>query len=179
MLLKWVEEFLSSTAGVLMSAATIFGVCAGIYKWAKRQKETLDKIYDQVHNNGGTSLKDAIDRVEAFAYASLRMTEKAYWFNNKDGECLIASPGLAKLFGGTPEQIEGWGAFTFIAPEDRDTVRKEWLSAVQERREFDYEFSILRPTGERIRAKGHGIPVVTQGTHELIGFLGWTEAINT
>ena len=53
-----------SSSDKLVIALFLFAQTAGIIKFFFRLEKRLDKIEYQLYNNGGESMKDAVDRIE-------------------------------------------------------------------------------------------------------------------
>ncbi len=60
-----VDEFLMMTAGLVGAIAVIIGGGVAVYRFITSAiHKRLDSIDGQLHRNGGSSLRDAIDRIE-------------------------------------------------------------------------------------------------------------------
>ena len=60
-----IDDFLIWTAGVVIAITAIAGGLAALYRLLTSSlSKRLDDIGSQLRRNGGTSLRDAIDRIE-------------------------------------------------------------------------------------------------------------------
>jgi hypothetical protein len=60
-----IDDFLLWTAGVVAAVTVIAGGLAALYRLLTQSlSRRLDGISSQLHRNGGSSLRDAIDRIE-------------------------------------------------------------------------------------------------------------------
>ena len=60
-----IDDFLLWTAGVVAAVTVIAGGLAALYRLLTASlSRRLDAISRELHNNGGTSLRDAVDRIE-------------------------------------------------------------------------------------------------------------------
>ncbi len=56
---------LASVAGCIVSFGVIYrGVVRPVYRWATRLEKAISHVEMNMKNNGGSSLRDAIDRIE-------------------------------------------------------------------------------------------------------------------
>ena len=56
---------LASIAGCVVSIGVIYrGVVRPIYRWATRLDKAISHVEMNMKNNGGSSMRDAIDRIE-------------------------------------------------------------------------------------------------------------------
>lgn len=60
-----VTHVLASISGCIVSVGIIYrGVVRPIYRWAQRLERTMSFVEAQVVPNGGSSLRDAVNRIE-------------------------------------------------------------------------------------------------------------------
>ena len=60
-----IDDFLLWTAGIVIAVTAIAGGLAALYRLLTGSlSKRLDNISSQLHRNGGSSLRDAIDRIE-------------------------------------------------------------------------------------------------------------------
>lgn len=60
-----VVSVLATIAGSIVSIGVIYrGVVRPIFRWAQRLDKAITTVEMHMNNNGGTSLRDAIDRIE-------------------------------------------------------------------------------------------------------------------
>ena len=168
-------EWLTTTAGIITAVSVITAAGIGVFKFMKSVGKALAYIQAELVPNGGGSLRDAINRIEALQLAGLQLTGKAYWLSNPAGECTFASVKLATLMGKTPDQILGWGWVSAVALDDREKCRKEWDAAVKDHREFHLKYSYVHEDGTKVGVVGHAIPVIHAQTKAIIGMIGWAE----
>ena len=56
---------LGSIAGCIISIGVIYrGVVRPVYRWATRLEKAISHVESHMNNNGGASMRDAIDRIE-------------------------------------------------------------------------------------------------------------------
>ena len=60
-----IDDFLLWTAGIVIAVTAIAGGLAALYRLLTGSlSKRLDVISSQLHRNGGSSLRDAVDRIE-------------------------------------------------------------------------------------------------------------------
>ena len=60
-----IDDFLLWTAAIVVAITAIAGGLAALYRLLTASlSRRLDTISRELHNNGGTSLRDAVDRIE-------------------------------------------------------------------------------------------------------------------
>jgi uncharacterized membrane protein len=60
-----IDDFLLWTAGIVIAVTAIAGGLAALYRLLTSSlSKRLDDICSQLRRNGGTSLRDAVDRIE-------------------------------------------------------------------------------------------------------------------
>ena len=175
------DSWVTQIAGLIVGLSTIVGGSVKASRWAAHQKTVGDKILAEFAPNGGSSLRDSINRIEALQFTSLRMTGKAYWTSRANGEAEYISPALAAIMGGSQEQFIQNGWIGAVDQECRKMVVNEWNSSVNDCREFDCEYAYLHPNGTRVNVRGHALPMTAKasdGKMKVIGYLGWVEVLS-
>lgn len=118
----------------------------------------LDKVLKEVLPNGGSSLRDSINRVEKNIKLiesnvsiindkvdnledthriALNMQQIAFWISGKQGEITYASPSMCKLVKRVESEMLGNGWISCISHEDTMRISKAWELSVEENRTFD------------------------------------------
>lgn len=134
-------QFVGAIVPALMSAAIAWVVATWrVRKKASRELRTslaniegsLNLIREQVFTNGGASLRDAINRIEAnqaiqaaFQWAHHDHESTPIW--ESDSSCAIrqSNPAFAKLLGVSVEEMKAYGWMSMIHEDDLDGVKQE------------------------------------------------------
>ena len=182
-------------SGGLTALATISVLFAKVYKNIKRSfeqiawlfseqhdhqiiKASLDEIALQLTNNGGTSLKDAIDRIEhkqdfmtARMQTHLHTNDKALFETDREGYIIYINKAYQKLtgLGGGDAKEMGW--VNVIDSKDRDRVVKSWFNAVKARRDFDEHLDLITADGQVCRARATAY-IIRDGKGRMLGHIG-------
>lgn len=138
----------------------------------------MQDLRDQLRTNGGTSLRDAVDRIErASNLNAARVSALTNFFDvgvfeaDMNGGFIYANRKLCELTGYFPDQHLGAGWVMTVHPDDRDRVFEEWRSAAEFKREFMSTFRFQRLDGTSIVVECHSVPMKDH-TGKIIGFCG-------
>ena len=169
------------TAESIAAITAIIAAILGAGRWASRQHRLLQNIANEFLPNGGSSLRDQNNRIEATLNASLRMTGRPFWRSDSQGVATYISPVLAQVMGGSQEQFVQNGWIGAVPESDRTRVVDAWMKAVQDNREFDCRYAYQHPDGTLVPVHGYAIPLVVDSAGEaprrVIGYLGWVEVL--
>lgn len=179
----------TDTIGIILKSAAVItavGVLSAfIYKniilpvknlfiQAKSAWSAIQFIMADMKPNGGSSLRDAIDRIDRATSMSKERThalvaalDLPVWESDDRGNCVWASPKLCDLWGLTQDEMKGYGWITGVAEKDREVVRTEWDRAVREKRRFSMVYNTVTGT----KMLGHSI-CVKDGRENVIGHIG-------
>lgn len=172
---QYLRRFLLATARPLFKG--IARMLVGEDPRIEHLHDKLELILQEIRPNGGTSLRDAINRIELNS-AHMRERQTAF-FNYQDvavfeadakGLWTWANRGFLNLVQMSLDELQGRGWVNSIAPESRAFVEKEWSDCVAEDRAFSAEYFIRRDD-ETIKVFAVAHPLRSQG--KLIGFLGF------
>lgn len=137
----------------------------------------ISYIESQLKTNGGSSIKDAIARIEqrqiAAEQRSLYIIDadgiSGAFETGADGKWIRGSMGLSRLLSRSFEEIADNNWIQIVAEEEREEVLKSWESAIEHKTIFNKKFTII------IREKPHKVncaafPMVLK--KDLIGYFG-------
>lgn len=154
-----------------------FGSEKEIYDFKKFIDEKLKNIYDQVTTNGGTSLRDSVDRMEirlnimderfkAMSEANIMGLYEC----DTDGHCTWVSHAWSELTGLSVEEAKGNGWVKGVDEGDRISVANEWNECIKDQRSFHAIFNMINRTGTKTLVKSAARPVYYK--NKLVGFIG-------
>ena len=113
--------------------------------------EKLEMILLQLVPNGGSSIKDSLDRIEdkqsffsSFLQAQMHVNQKAIFQTDEEGKCIWVNRPHARLTGFQSSEVMGDGWINVIAPECRQRTMAKWEDAVEAGREFDENLWYLK-----------------------------------
>jgi PAS domain S-box-containing protein len=144
----------------------------------------IDKIFTEITPNGGTSIKDKVDKIDK-DLVLVRERQRALMADDKDamfetdlnGNCNWVNRTYTRLVQRNPSELMGHGWVNAIAQEDRDAIVQGWYKSVKEDREFTGDFKFLTPEGTLIpcqirsyrMADSHGRAIAYQGRISTLG----------
>lgn len=153
--------------------------------WLKKRFNQLSDLYLKVQKiseefspNGGSTLRDAINRIEdkitlqeQKTLAIIKSFPIGTWISDKHGKCVDVNRSLCKIMGRTESEIKGDNWSNWIHPDERDDVFEEWHRAVNNMMTFDMAYRYVLPDGRIQKVHGVAYQLRTE-QNELIGFLG-------
>lgn len=150
-----------------------------------RNERMLQAIIKELHPNGGSSLRDLLNRIETklerthrAAKITLKMQRLyeeheglAAFLTDSEGRCIYANANYLALVGLTHDEIliNGWK--NVIDEAVREDVANAWDAAVRDRRDFHWTIQYIRyRTGEKFLARCDAYCVTDEDT--IIGWIG-------
>lgn len=139
---------------------------------------SLKLITEQLVPNGGSSLRDSIDRLESNSVVMGQIHGVLLTTNNvalvrmdSDGHVIEVSDPLCWLLGRSREELLGNNWISAINDEDREEVETEWNSAMEADRNFESRFCFDLNDGTKVKVymKVQPTPSI-RGKHQ--GFMG-------
>lgn len=166
----------------ITGVATALGGLFAIFKYGKKiflkikapitriaqTHEKIDKIFQEIGSNGGSSLKDKINSIDIEVKANskelkinsemteiiynqqtyiLNKSDKALFRSNERGELVWVNKKYLELFGRTPEELRGFGWINIIHFDDRDKVEKDWGYSVKNQIAYESEYRAVAKNG--------------------------------
>lgn len=167
-----------------------FGIVTGlIWKvWLKQKFKEVNDLYQKIQviagefrPNGGSTLRDAINRIETKVSLQQQTTTaiiKSFpigtWISDEKGRCVDVNKNLCKITGRTETELKGdnWTNWIF----EKDDVIEEWQRCVTNDSNFDHEYHYV--LSDRKKQKVHGVAQRLKNEKgDLVGFLGTLEPI--
>ena len=182
---------IAEIGGALGAVAAIFSYTRKFFKWITYHQEKIEKfskiIEYELANNGGKSLKDAVDRIESLVLtveARQRgffqaQTQDGLFEAKANGDFIYVNSTWSRITGVQPTEAVGSGWTSAVHVDDRDQVLEEWLDCAKYEREFDMKFRFKTLDGIITDVHTHAVPIRSVKTNEVIGFLGVVEVTKT
>lgn len=138
----------------------------------------LKKILAETKNNGGSSLKDQIDRIESsikhlavWVEASQHLTTKPMFKADEAGRFTWVNLAFARMLGLGFEDLKGYGWLNYVHGEDVERVSREWAESIKDKRKFESIFKVKNSFDTNLKTvKARAFPVSL--AQETLGFLG-------
>lgn len=113
--------------------------------------DKLDILIKEFKPNGGSSLKDQINRLENAMSLSeaqrlllLNNVNNGVWASDVNGNCIWANEPLIKSVQGTVDDFVGTNWENIIYPPDRQKVSDEWMRAIRQKRDFNLHYRLYK-----------------------------------
>lgn len=153
-------------------------VCGIVWKIGSKVIKSVEHVSAQMVPNGGSSIRDAIDRIEngvAFSERRSRIAydqpdkPRGYFELDATGNCTFASPKWCSLHGANVEDALGTGWLNFVDDGERFDIQDSLTASISGSRAFVCRY--LGANGVRFRLHADR---VTRGP-VLVGFIGFVE----
>jgi PAS domain S-box-containing protein len=139
----------------------------------------LDEIIKELKPNGGSSIKDQLNRLETAVSISqaerlllLDSIPQGVFTSDTKGRWLWVNDALRKTVGGSLAEFVGNNWENTVSTEDRETVVREWTRAVEQRRDFNLYFNMTNLDTNETK-KVHVIATPANNfNNEIIGWNG-------
>ena len=158
----------AATIEALAKLSSAFFILAGLawafLKWVVPFFGNINRSWNELHDivkelkpNGGSSIKDAVVRLDKAVAQLVTNTEiisSKQWAlvatqpspvfeTDNEGRCIRANTSYMNLAERDFEQLKGYGWENFLHSEDRELVSDEWQEAVRKRRAFDLRYRVV------------------------------------
>ena len=180
------EQLLLKLKDWIELLAPISIMCTGLWKFFLKKKfDEVTQLYskvqiiaDEFRPNGGSTLRDAIDRIEdkiniqeQKTIAIIKSLPLGTWISDKNGKCIDVNKSLCTIMHRVESEIKGDNWSNWIHPDEKEEVFAEWRRCVDNMINFDMNYRYVLPDG-RVQ-KVHGVAYqLRTDKGELVGFLG-------
>lgn len=139
---------------------------------------TIERIDYELKPNGGSSVKDAINRIESKinlqdqkVLALIKSMPYGTFISDSDGNWTDVNLTLCRITGRTESELEGRDWLNWIDEKHKSGVILEWERAIKNKMVFDVEVNYSNPTGEYIPLRFSGNQLKNE-KDELVGYFG-------
>jgi PAS domain S-box-containing protein len=136
----------------------------------------IQKIEAELKPNGGSSIRDAINRIESKLTATdqkmmalLKTMPYGMWLSDSNGRCIDMNLALCNITGRSESELigENWSKWV----KEKTLVYEEWSRCIENEIDFEMEYTFIKPDKTEIRVKGTALQI--RGIKgELLGFVG-------
>lgn len=186
-----VPEWIGYITAVGTLLASIYYGIKKILKGAKaistfieEGKKTNLIVHRELQTNGGSSIRDAITRIDQrvvitearsrILYSYLKI---AFWEASSNGEIVHASVQLCTVTNRTPEDILGWNWIDIVHVDDRDRVVETWRESISQKRNFKLQFRFVTPDNIEVPVEAIAY-AIRSAAHLIIQYVGVIKALN-
>lgn len=191
---KWLEENITAAIGAGTAILSLIGILWKIGRFAKTERDKFLALFDlpakidgiaaQLVTNGGSTIRDAIVRIEKRQCRESEKTrflieggEYACFEADEKGRCIYVNHPYMTLIGRTHEQdVLGMNWRHVIHEDDREMVLQSWDRAVQEGRLFEERFAYQKENGEKIKVYCKAYPMYDYNSN-VVGWFGIVKSI--
>lgn len=117
------------------------------------------------------SLQENVCVVSQRQLAVHNLDSVGIWETDSVGLCRYVNPAMAVLAGYGVEVFTGLGWKNTVHPDDVDDLNEGWSSAVEDKRDFSFQYRFLRPDGSIVPVKITGKRMFGP-KGEVIGWIG-------
>lgn len=138
----------------------------------------LSIVHKQVTSNGGSSISDAVDRIEwklgellAISEILQQISNKPLFRTNNQGDYSWVNMAYMERFDVGLEDVRGSGWLDMIPENERESVARVWRASIKDKRKFEDIFCVKSEEDNcfmKIRCKAY--PIIVK--EELRGYLG-------
>jgi len=155
-------------------------LCAAIaaiarFSWKGWQSfKTVSEIAKEFKPNGGSSFRDRLDKLQdtmdsigTMNNVCLDLIQFPLLKADKDGHVFWVNRQFIHEAEVSETEVMGLGWLNLVADDHRETVKSQWLSAVEDARSLNVEFEVVHGCTATLVA----LPLISQ-KHGLIGMVG-------
>ena len=159
-----------------LAFVTILGL---IWRFGISVIHRIEKIASQFVPNGGSTLRDAIDRVErsvAFSEKRSRISydladsRKGIFETDASGACTHVSNSWCTIHQMQRDEALGWGILNALDIHDQKSFELALDNAIEGKRSFDYTYRSRLGRSVRVHAEK-----VVSATGAFLGYIGQVE----
>jgi PAS domain S-box-containing protein len=192
------NQFLKEVFGISVIGKKIYKGAPMVWKWIMRSsihRKEMDNKLDiliqdmkhvkvQVEYNGGSSMKDAVRRIEQKVdYNVMRMnimdmcSDRMTFKMDKNGSCTFINDSFLKCFGYAENDILEFSFENIIHEDDVPGIRLKWQRAIDKKSRFYDEQRIYDVHGTEFKVIVRAYPVI-EDNGNLKEFYGTIDIIN-
>lgn len=184
-------EWIAAKVGIIAGLVTGLGIIwkklvepcldatGGHINKIKRLISEIEKITHEFRPNGGSSIRDAINRIEARLISlervqgALRQDGPLGIFQcTTDGKNVDVNRTYCRWLGVSKQDLMGWGWRSYLADASaREDYDNEWKQAFEEGRECEFTIAFKTSDGEIVHYLVHTYPLADQN-NKVTQFLG-------
>lgn len=187
--IKFILTTLKDWIGLLAPFGIVFGFLWKV--WLKKRYEEgrdlyqkIQKMAEEFRPNGGSTLRDAINRIEEKVtiqeqktLAIIKSMPLGTWTADQNGKFNDLNKTMCRITGRTESELKGDNWSNWVHPEEKEDVFDEWKRCVQNDLNFDMEFNFILPNGNKQKVHASAYQL-RDATGRLVGFLGTLSSIN-
>jgi len=139
----------------------------------------INKIAAELTPNGGSSLRDAVNRIEFRQIidgernrAVLNESDHAMFEADRNGNCIWANKTYLSKVGRNLDEISGNGWMNCIDSLNKDDVIAAWELAINQKTNFEYIYKMIDSRNDTTFNVKCRATVLHNGKNEVVGWFG-------
>lgn len=144
----------------------------------------IDVIYAQMFTNGGSTVRDSLNRIEnRIAVVERKQTvyimdtHNGSYESDAKGNLISVNRTYCRWTGRSEQELTGHGWLNTISEDDRLRVDEAWGYAVDNEIELELSYTMVNTDGKEFNVKCKAIPIKS-GVGILIGYFGTIDKDN-
>jgi PAS domain S-box-containing protein len=140
-------------------------------------------IASEMTPNGGKSIKDVVNKIETrvnqIDARQVLNSERVRALStdapvgvqefDADGKLIWANRTYLRMISRDLTEVLGYGWINSVLPEDRDSVKTDWLESVRQGSAYENEYRTIKPDGTITRISARA--TIMRSNDEVIGFV--------
>lgn len=138
-----------------------------LFKKIRSTTDIIEKIYNEFKPNGGSSMRDSINRLENdirnlnhFKFAILNTDERPIFLTDDKGKYIFANLSYLSLADRELEEVLNSGWMNNVKLNERTIVHNEWNNAINDKRNFELQYTFVNREGNEYNV--HSIALVNK-----------------
>lgn len=153
--------------------------------WLKKKIDEANDLYKTVQiiasefkPNGGSSLRDAINRIESKVdlqeqkiVGLIKSSPVGTWISDQNGKYIDVNKTLCVILDRTESEIKGDNWTNWLHADDKVSVISEWHRVIKNQIDFNMSYRFVLPDGkiQKVHATAYQLK---SDKGDMIGFLG-------
>lgn len=128
-----------------------------LVRLVKQKVELLDDVATTLKPNGGSSIRDVLDRLDSRTRlleerqrAGMDLNPAPFFEADAEGHCVFVNRAWSELTGIRLDEALGSGWLNSVHRDDRERVLDEWVAATQEGRTFRLQYLVQNVRNEKV-----------------------------
>ena len=140
-------------------------------------QQKLDSLVAELRPNGGKSLRDLVEKINEnttynreYVRATLDNDVQMIYETDPKGEYVWVNDTYGRYTGKQEHDLMGYGWLNTIPSDQRQRVRFEWESCIEEHRDYSLEYEVITMNGEKLKVLSTARPIKITGN--IKGYYG-------
>jgi len=196
-----IEHYALAIAAIITAAGAVFALMPRLCRKVKsgyghvidhfRVQSVLDELKGsqdlillELRPNGGSSLRDSVNRIErkvmyldAARKSKLHVEPLPQIETDRDGRLIHANAAFVNLVQRPLSDLRGTGWINVLTEEERDQAEKMWMHVVKEKRSLETRHTYVTPQGRKIPVDVKAHPIICDDGY-LFGYAAQIEPLD-